>query len=66
LSLVKIKDIDARSAWGLWKIEESFSDLINMAKTEAGNKFQNIGKSNKKNQESVTGSVLIKYLSQHY
>lgn len=66
MSLVKIEDIDARSAWGLWKIEESFSDLIQMAKTEAGNKFQHIGKSNKKNQESVTGWVLIKYLSQHY
>jgi len=66
LSLIKIEDIDARSAWGLWKIEESFSDLIQMADMEGGHKFQNIGKSVKKNQESVTGWVLIKYLSQHY
>ncbi len=66
MSLIKIEDIDARSAWGLWKIEESFSDLIHMTGTETEHKFQNIGKNNKKNQESVTGWVLIKYLSQHY
>ncbi len=66
MSLVKIEDIDARCAWGLWKIEESFTDLVNLAGKEAEHKFQNIGKNNNKNLESITGWVLIKYLSQHY
>ena len=43
MSLVKIEDIDARSAWGLWKIEESFTDLVHMAGKEAEHKFQNVG-----------------------